>query len=205
MKMGIVGAVLTLSLSSAIASADLYDTQQPGDPIRLINISDRVNQLVRTSAHQLDRSRIIEVERKLVEIKRLIAGDYPPPVPPGYSLYEAQCDVDDDSKFDWNQHDAGRVQASSVPALIQECADRARAIYGSFSSSGIRDLRVVGSTSPYARSAVCWIDDDPKFDHGQILIGQLTGSSINELSDLCRTIANSIYGYNGSSGLTDIR
>lgn len=199
----LIGAI---TLTSAIAFSDQFGlASHPAD--RLINTSDKVNQLIRQEAFRLSQSQITEVEARLAEIRHIIRGTVnpPPPPPPMYVQFEATCEADDDPSFDWGQRVLGTARGQTVRDVLFECRQMAQATFGMNSSSGIKNLRFVGSLSPYDRTAVCWIDDDPSFDHGQIRIGEVVSHDIPSLSALCNEVARSIYGSNGSSGLTDIR
>ena len=53
-------------------------------------------------------------------------------------------------------------------------------------------------------SAVCHLDDDPQFDWDQIVVGKITGNTVENIRNDCAALATSRFGTNGSSGIKDI-
>jgi len=183
---------------------------QPGRPgpitaRELVNLSDRVNRLIDRNASKLDPYQIRTIARHLDTVLDTILGNSGPVYPPTRPIsYEAICHVDDDSNFDYGQEVVGKVEGYTLSAVLGECESISNAMYGNYSSFGIKELVPVGRVPSGYRIGECWVDDDANFDFGQFLIGQVVGASIQDLTSQCLQTAKSIFGSVGSSGVKNI-
>jgi hypothetical protein len=122
----------------------------------------------------------------------------------GNGFLKAECWIDDDLEFSFDQTDGGPVYGLSGAQLREECQEIARAKYGSNGSSGLKGLEPI-QTSVSGISARCWLDDDPDFSAGQFDAGSIFGSSTLELRRECAFLAKQKYGDQGSSGIADVK
>lgn len=167
---------------------------------RVIRRAQNVVTLLERRSDSLSQRQIDEVAQKVEEITQIISGRVPTPNPPTYGqvIYEAECWIDDDPDFDYNQRQAGMVRGS-VGQMIDECRFRAESTYQN-SSAGILRLNPLSDTT-HMDTFECHIDDDPDFDFNQIVIGKLYSLSSREATADCAAIAQMAYGSKGSSGI----
>ena len=129
----------------------------------------------------------------------------------GSSFVQAECWVDDDPKFTFDQISGGTLIGFSSQDLRSECAFIASSRYGADGSSGIREYTPYTSgpsatpTQPATFfSAECWLDDDTNFDFDKTTGGTVTGSTTYDLQRLCQSLASNRFGSNSSSGIRQV-
>ncbi len=171
----------------------------------LLNKTSKLEQALLNQGQQmsaLEKSQVSSILKKAIKlVKGMGGGDHPGGDDPynQAALYEAKCHVDDDSHFDFDQAYAG-VITGSISQILSECKQRALATYGTFSSSGINQLKLINA--PHSLMiAICHIDDDSHFDFDQIIMGKIAGQGTADIKSQCDSIAKSIYGSFSSSGL----
>ena len=131
-------------------------------------------------------------------------GHQPPRYDDGLVSMTAECHIDDDPQFDFNQRIAGNVSGNSVQQILKECDSIARYSGLNVFSSGIKELKITSSVRGLV-VADCHLDDDPQFDANQVVIGQIAGRSIEDVAQSCSAVAQHIYKGRGSSGLVNVR
>jgi len=115
------------------------------------------------------------------------------------AIYQAKCHVDDDQFLDFDQFSGG-VLTGSIQQILSECKQRALAMHGSHSSSGIKKLQLINA--PRSNMiAICHIDDDQFLDFDQFVIGKIAGLGTADIKSKCDSIAKSVFGSSSSSGL----
>ncbi|MCB0421786.1 MAG: hypothetical protein KDD61_12375 [Bdellovibrionales bacterium] len=179
---------------------------------RVLLKSERVQQLLHMHSKDLSNRELQAILQHLnsaVEIIR--TGDVSPVRPgprphPGMgSFYTAQCHIDDDPDFTYDQKVVGELSGRRLVQLVDDCQALAEAAYGSKGSSGLKNLKVDMSKVPdYFQVAICEVDDDPDFTSGQMTVGSVAGSSVDELIEDCSSVASTMYGAKGSFGLSKL-
>lgn len=117
---------------------------------------------------------------------------------------QATCDVDDDAKFNFDQRTVGVIAGEDFVSIAQQCHAVAAATYPN-GTAGIKNPVLGDSQGRHRTTAVCHLDDDLKFNEGQIIFGRIQGRDIVDLAQQCQEIAKMTFGANGSSGLKDVR
>ena len=167
--------------------------------------SDAVNELVQERADSLSESELSDILRSLQRIRSVVEGNQPPPPPPnGGPRYAATCHIDDDPNFDFDQNVVGTIRAETIQILVSECAAIAQSTYGSRGSSGIKEIVLNQNAANVIYHATCHVDDDPNFDYDQVIAGQVGGATIETVHADCATLAEMLYGSQGSSGIKDL-
>lgn len=226
MKNMISGVILTSSILFGTVQAQAQvrgDLGRPGrggghslqvaDSRVIIEKSRALNLILRNKSQLLSARSVDQINQLLDEAIDLaddLGRDHnddhllPPRYDDGQIQLSAICHIDDDSQFDFNQRIAGEVRGSSVQGLLNECESLARVSGLRVFSTGIKEVKIIGSVRGLV-TAECQLDDDPQFDNNQLVIGQIAGRSIEEVGLSCSKIADHIYHGRGSSGLVNVR
>ncbi len=151
---------------------------------------------------RLDKAQVASILKEAINTVKGIGGGHFPGGGGSHhqeAIYEAKCHVDDDTMLDFDQMSAGLL-VGSIDQILSECAQRALAMYGSYSSSGINKLKLI-SAPPSSMIAICHIDDDSMLDFDQFIIGKIAGLGTADIKSQCDSIAKSVFGSFSSSGL----
>lgn len=125
------------------------------------------------------------------------------PVSGSGNMVQAECWLDDDSDFDFDQTSGGNLMGRSTAEIRRECSVMAKQRFGANSSSAIRNAKLITGSSGLVQGH-CWLDDDPAFDEGQTDGGIVFGWSSLRLREECAWVATQRWGAQGSSFVKDI-
>lgn len=181
---------------------------QVADSRVVIEKSRALSVQLRNNGHLLSPRSIDQINQLLDQALDLSQergdGHQPPRYDDGLVSMTAECHIDDDPQFDFNQRVAGEVTGQSVQQILNECDSIARYSGLNVFSSGIKDLKITSSVRGLV-VAECHIDDDPQFDANQLVVGKIAARSIEEVAHSCSLVAKHIYKGRGSSGLVNVR
>lgn len=113
----------------------------------------------------------------------------------------AECHIDNDSFFDFNEIVIGKIAGKSARSILKECKFVAQVTYGNNSSAGIKKLNRGKAVPSSLNSGVCHIDNDTFFDYNEFIIGTVWGRTYSDLLKECKEIAYLIFGNNSSGGI----
>lgn len=109
------------------------------------------------------------------------------------------CEVDDDSNFDRGQFVIGRIAAPHFSELYMSCKKAASAMHPDSNTFAVFEVNRGRSAPPHFATGECHIDDDPRFDRGQFVVGTLWSRSRAQLEIDCAEAARLSFGADGTS------
>jgi len=116
----------------------------------------------------------------------------------------AECHIDDDTDFSFDQLIIGQVTGSNFVDTIRQCRTIAASVFGPRGSAGVKHRGFI-SEIPHLVTGTCHLDDDRDFSRDQHVFGTLRGRSVQEVVSECAQLAEATFGANSSSGVFDVR
>lgn len=109
------------------------------------------------------------------------------------------CEVDDDPRFDRGQFVIGKIAASNLTGLYLGCKEAAAAMHPDSNTFGVFEVNNGRSAPANFSSGECHLDDDPRFDRGQFVVGTIWSRNRAQLELDCAEAARLSFGEDGTS------
>lgn len=134
-----------------------------------------------------------DISNSLYGLKKVIILEAPP------YFVQADCHIDDDPEVTPDQYVVGKLTGFDFADVARQCAEIADNTYGRERASSIIRKPTWTQEVSILATADCEIDDDVKFNWGQIPFGKIRGRDLMSLEAQCLRIAKITYKGKGSA------